>query len=720
MRHGLLSAILSDNHNKRKLDLETGGTGAMEDWKCQHCGWSISGVTNNNQPKSCYLCDEKSENDKKKNEGIQYHSMTRNDFLNQVQSGQKVFNRYVCIYEDSSDGSDHQTLATLSISKSLGSVTIKDCVIVNPLMLNGSTFTGDVTLSNSHFVNGIQLDNCVLEGSLTGDRMVVKRQIDLSGAKVTGRVSLQNATFNTLSVTAATFNNDLELTGSTFLDVFSGNSLVVHGNAIFDACRFKEEFYLSDANITKDLSFLNSVFEDDAIFVMVTSLSNTLSPDTQPTPSQYHAKEKDATNHEKPIPTADKLQGGVELEGAQFLKGVRFEDCVFVGWVDAQRILCRKQFVIERTHFECGLDLQEARFDEIEQVSLRGSRFLGYVNLSRASSTGMLRISDCYFYEAIILRYTTLQSIVWNNLEVGGNVLASYMTLKGNLWWSDCIFLKHVDLQGGFFEGEVELREDHIGGDLKLTDARFEDRTDLASTKIDGYLFLRNVVASVMLITRQQVQGKLASEVGRPRDFETAKLEWEFLMRRFDQRSNYDDLDFAWFKSRQMQRAAAMYKNPFSFVVRLFELLLVEWGTGYGMRPWNVVRLALVIIVIFGGVYHFLPDTITINEVAYHHGFVVDGREFDRAYHERILPPPPNTPPSVCDGIVMEQDNCLPRLDVADHLYLSFGIFTGLDFGEIHPSYYGWLKYIVATESFLGIFILALFASILTRKLIRQ
>ena len=280
-----------------------------------------------------------------------------------------------------------------------------------------------------------------------------------------------------------------------------------------------------------------------------------------------------------------------------------------------------------------------------------------------------------------------------------------------------------MDLQGGFFEGEVEFREDKIEGDLKLSDAQFEDRFDLASTEIEGKLYLHNTVAHVMLITRKQVQRKLASEMCRPCNFEMAQQEWEFLMRRFDQRSNYDDLDFAWFKSRQMQRAHAMRKNPLAFVLRLFELILVEWGTGYGMRPWNVIGMALVVILIFGGIYANSSPTVSIDGQTYYNGFVLDGREFDRAYQERIRPPMPNppAPDQVCgNGVLFEQTICIPKLQLWDYMYFSFGTFTGLDFGEIHPSHHGWLKYVAAAESFMGIFILALFASILTRKLIRQ
>ncbi len=683
----------------------------MGDWQCQHCGWSITGVSNDNQPDSCYLCDEKSPDEKNTNKAVTHYAITRNDFLNQLHGGQKIANRYLCIYQTDLSASEQITLESLTITDTFGdTVTLDNCVIVNPLILNGSTFKADVNLVKTHFVNGLQLDNCILDRSLRGEGITVEKQIDLSGATIAGDVSLRDATLGILSVTATHVQGDLDLSGSTFLEDFSGNSLVVSGNALFERCHFKNEFYLSDASITQDLSFLDAIFEDEAIFVMVSPANYTL-----PDPNHKSSSAFDET------PT--NLQGGVELQRARFLKGVQFEDCNFIGWVDAQGVQCKKRFVIERCIFECGVDLQETRFEEIEQVSLRGSRFFGYVNLSRMDSAGMLRVSDCGFYETLILRYAKLPAIVWNNLELAGNVLASYMTIQSNLWWSDCIFLRDVDLQGGFFEGEVEFREDKIEGDLNLSDAHFVGRFDLASTQIQGYLYLHNTVANVMLITRQQVQRKLASEMCFPRNFERAKHEWEFLMRRFDQRSNYDDLDFAWFKSRQMQRAHAMRKNPLGFVLRSFELILVEWGTGYGMRPWNVIGMALVIILIFGVIYAATPATVKIDGQSYYNGFVLDGREFDRAYQERMRIASLNTPApdAVCDnGVEFEGTVCIPDLQVWDHVYFSFGTFTGLDFGDIHPSHHGWLKYVAAAESFLGIFILALFASILTRKLIRQ
>ncbi len=111
---------------------------------------------------------------------------------------------------------------------------------------------------------------------------------------------------------------------------------------------------------------------------------------------------------------------------------------------------------------------------------------------------------------------------------------------------------------------------------------------------------------------------------------------------------------------------------------KVFNLIILDLGSGYGTRPFNIALTTLIVILLFGVFYSFFSDQIIIGD--------------------------PQTS---------------PIKNLVFCIYFSFLSFVTLGAENLYPDYAGWLKYVVAAQAFLGFFLMTLFVATFTRKVIR-
>jgi hypothetical protein len=97
-------------------------------------------------------------------------------------------------------------------------------------------------------------------------------------------------------------------------------------------------------------------------------------------------------------------------------------------------------------------------------------------------------------------------------------------------------------------------------------------------------------------------------------------------------------------------------------------MIFTEWGTGYGTRPGNILAISLLTIVFFAAIYLILSLPATSGDTSTLQSFW-------------------------------------------DYVYFSISTFTALGAGS---------EMVVAVEAFVGGFLMALFASLLGRRVFRQ
>ena len=117
---------------------------------------------------------------------------------------------------------------------------------------------------------------------------------------------------------------------------------------------------------------------------------------------------------------------------------------------------------------------------------------------------------------------------------------------------------------------------------------------------------------------------------------------------------------------------------------------------GYGEKPWNVVKTALAIIIIFALSFSLIgignPEIIELNGTAIRQN---SGNIFDLA----------------SEGFL--KNNTVKNFP--DSLYFSLITFTTLGYGDFRPLE-GWGRILAGSEAFIGAFMMALFVYTFARR----
>lgn len=246
---------------------------------------------------------------------------------------------------------------------------------------------------------------------------------------------------------------------------------------------------------------------------------------------------------------------------------------------------------------------------------------------------------------------------------------------RSSFWGSS--FLGEVRLHLARFEGETNFVRARFAGLLDISRATFAWPVDLHASDLAGSIAIRSVEAPRILVERSQVAGRIASEaLGL---WPTAQRDYGQLKNIFEANNDYGSMDWAYFRFRRSQRRGARM-NPLR---RAAEWLLLDVGTGYGTKPFNIGLLILGGIALFGIVYASFPGELY---------YAATG--LDRA----------------TSG---------PTMDPLAAVYFSTATLTTIGLGDWIPRPDGWMRFVVTGESLLGLFLMALFVTMLTRRVVR-
>ncbi len=119
--------------------------------------------------------------------------------------------------------------------------------------------------------------------------------------------------------------------------------------------------------------------------------------------------------------------------------------------------------------------------------------------------------------------------------------------------------------------------------------------------------------------------------------------------------------------------------------MRGLEWLVLDVGTGYGTRPFNIGILMGLCILFFTALFAVFPADFVYN-----------------IEPTRLNPPGAEV-----------------TLDAANAMYFSVATFTTMGFGDWSARHDSPMRFIVILEGFVGLFLMALFVAMLTRKIIR-
>jgi hypothetical protein len=336
------------------------------------------------------------------------------------------------------------------------------------------------------------------------------------------------------------------------------------------------------------------------------------------------------------------------------------------------------------------------------------------------------------FANNLLLNGSTLVAAMITKITVKGSFNAEFVHCKGKFdllnsqfegtvrFW-EANFEGWVDFRNCTFNGEADLRSLHahhgfgiykctfkspalfrgasIAMKCDMSGTRFEALLDLSRAKLHDYVYLEtieqgpnqqfafhNTLGERILVTPEQLTGRLASEVAR--NFNNAMHEYAFLKRSYSSLHRFENEDWAFYRFKVNQRRCAKrsWWRPWTKLFELLDWLFLDLGCGYCTSPRRAIFSALLLMLGFSAIYMVGIEQLNVDP----------GRPR----------PFPN----------QELTGLGNRAVIG--IFTSVAVFTSGVSG-IHDMANGWMNVPLIVESLLGTLLWGLFIISFSRKVIR-
>jgi len=373
----------------------------------------------------------------------------------------------------------------------------------------------------------------------------------------------------------------------------------------------------------------------------------------------------------------------------QFNNLVRFDSAIFHGKTSFSGITFNDYAIFMRTTFH-----EDAEFIG---VNFQHDAIFNYANFNK------VHFNATNFKWNAIFNESSFKWAFFLLVNFYGN--AQFWDLKKleRIHFTEAKFSSGISALFGFKEGKATFNGtllENISLSLKLgKDAKI----DFKNTR------LRNTN-----IKRKDLEGHIIQE--NEGDFIQTKEIYLLIKNNFHSIGRYDDESWAYKKEKDMDRLShsfPYYKKVLKEESKIEKFPILRWiqkGNfkkwitsafsnmiyGYGEKPWNVVKTALVIIFIFALLFNLIgignPEIIEIKGTAIHQnsGDIVD---------------------LASKGLL--KNNVIRNFP--DSLYFSLITFTTLGYGDFRPLE-GWGRILAGSEAFLGAIMMALFVYTFARR----
>jgi uncharacterized protein YjbI with pentapeptide repeats len=348
------------------------------------------------------------------------------------------------------------------------------------------------------------------------------------------------------------------------------------------------------------------------------------------------------------------------------------------------------------------------------------------------------------FRDATLKRYANFWMATFK-----GNAFFGKATFKGNANFWMVTFEREADFSEATFKGDIGFGRVTFGGDVDFRVKSFVKGVTLTKIRVLSgkklnlkvrnnieiisleRAYLENIYLDIELvegilidftdaslkntkIKKGQIENRVLQE--KKKKFSEAQEIYLVLKNNFHTIGQYEDESWAYKKEKDMERLSQSFpyykvtlkkenkKESFPIIKWIQKGNFKKWITsafsnmiyGYGERPWNVVKTALAIIIIFALSFSFIglgnPEIIELKGTAIHQN------------SENIVD-------LVSKGLL--KNNVIRYFP--DSLYFSTITFTTLGYGDFRPLE-GWGRILAGSEAFIGAFMMALFVYTFARR----
>ncbi|MGE0434426.1 MAG: ion channel [Planctomycetota bacterium] len=550
-----------------------------------------------------------------------------------------------------------------------------------PLDLRETRIGGSVYAALADFGAPIDGTGMRLGNDLHADGARFGGGINLSATRIADKVSMTKAHFGgELTLHSATLGS-VNLTGVRLEAGINAQRATVAGEFTMRSSQVAGETDLQVMRTDDDVTFSDTVFNGPV--------------------NCYRMK---CGNHLRAVNT--KFLQMASFRDTQAHDSADFRNAEFQEPADFRRGYFRQWAIFFSAKLLKGADFFGARF-EGECLFNRGisaRRNWGDQLLDNAATVGgPLSFSGAYFYRSAVFDGVTFPDAVDFDhayfAEPGSFCECEFKALAD---YSDVLVTQELDFSKSTFHGLLTLEQANISGPIDLGSCRLT-RFACAGAQLD-----------CLIVERWQIENAIDCELrdGTKKPPAEQREEYTLLKASFSRRGKLDEEDWAHACFKRAQRRALLQRidgtgpepkveasennKRWMRVKSTIEMVIFDWFTEYGTNPNRTFFLALLMIACFG-LFYTAADLMG-------EPLVWSGDEFTGTYENGVL-------------VGWENQSVVSRL--FKNTYFSFMAFTTMGFGDVHPNFDGWVKFIVAIEAFLGVFLMTLFVGTYARKIIR-
>lgn len=464
------------------------------------------------------------------------------------------------------------------------------------------------------------------------------------------------------------------------------------------------------------------------------------------------------------------------FEKATLEKKVWFDRASIQGRVIFQNTRFRDTLKMELAYLRSDLDFRGA---DIQDINTLNSRFEGIVTFSENLNTMRFRVANepkkfrPIDYIAVIRGNASFANTFFARKTIFDFVHFQKEADFRNTYFAEQIsfrdakFYENADFTASYCATELDFTDSVFQKDLRLDNANINRKLNLSNSVFQCGISFSQAVIDVMVVERKQIEDKMIYQgtlPGHEKSVHFGKLRSEFLILKesYHQLGRYDDEDWCYHMFKQYLRKDTIrsayrslkgatvsmnqaeryekegfrhplmdvpkeeFQNRFGagsekfmpsqpktrttgtsrivalwrVLIKTFEKVFVDWGTGYGTHPFRIGFLTLAIVlgyaVMYWGAHETAVNLSSLGEQSV--PVVFEGREFNLTGPEMKGAKAPH---------------------FGDFFIFSMMMFVAGGMESAHPNSASWMKYVCMSESFFGVFIMALFVGCYIRKVLR-
>ena len=415
-----------------------------------------------------------------------------------------------------------------------------------------------------------------------------------------------------------------------------------------------------------------------------------------------------------------------EFKKAIFKRHAFFQGAIFEGDAIFGKVIFKGDAIFQGVIFKGDVGFQGAIF---ERYAVFGEVIINEgFNYSKETLTNSFNYKKPTLKERDIL----LEALLFEINKFGKVVFEGNADFRGATFKNDAVFRESI------FEDDADFRLKYLVKILYFSKIKVLSGKKIFIRLNDGggkihfeYAYLENIYLDLDLgkrvlidfnyallrntkIERDQIENHILQE--EKKDFSRAKKIYLLIKNNFHSIGKYDDESWAFKKEKDMERLSQSfpyYKATLKNENKKESLPILKWMQkgnfkkwitsafsnmiyGYGEKPWNVIKTAVAIILIFALSFSFIglgnPEIIELKGTAIHQnsGNMVD---------------------LVSKGLL--KNNVIRNFP--DSLYFSTITFTTLGYGDFRPLE-GLGRILAGSEAFLGAIMMALFVYTFARR----